>query len=68
MPDLPDCLCDRMTEFVDEGRVVDVTYLNFNNAFSRVAYNILLSKLGNHSLVVEQLGELTTGWMIRLSE
>lgn len=34
-----------MTGFVDEGRAVDVVYLDFCKAFSIVSHNILIDKL-----------------------
>ncbi|GAB0186056.1 mitochondrial enolase superfamily member 1 [Grus japonensis] len=33
---------DGMTDWVDEGRAVDVVYLNFSKAFDTVSYNILI--------------------------
>jgi len=36
---------DGMTGWVDEGRAVDVVYLDFSKAFDTVFYNILLGKL-----------------------
>ena len=36
---------DGMTSWVDEGRALDVVYLNFSKAFDTVSQNILLGKL-----------------------
>jgi len=36
---------DGMTGWVDEGRAMDVVYLNFSKAFNTVSHNILLGKL-----------------------
>ena len=39
-----------MTGWVDEGRAMDVVYLDFNKAFATVSHNILLEKLRKHGL------------------
>jgi len=39
-----------MTGWVDEGRAVDVVYLDFSKAFDTVSRNILLGKLRKHGL------------------
>ena len=39
-----------MTCQVDEGKAVDVVYLDFNKAFNTVSCRILLEKLAAHGL------------------
>ncbi|GAB0201630.1 WD repeat-containing protein 46 [Grus japonensis] len=37
--------CDGMAGWVDEGRAVDVVYLDFSKAFDTISHNVLVSKL-----------------------
>ncbi|GAB0184593.1 hypothetical protein GRJ2_000924600 [Grus japonensis] len=41
---------DQVTRLVDEGKAVDVIYLDFNKAFDIVSHSILLEKLVAHGL------------------
>ena len=41
---------DRVTCLLDEGKAVDVVYLDFSKAFDTVSNNILLSKLATRGL------------------
>ncbi|GAB0178345.1 mitochondrial enolase superfamily member 1 [Grus japonensis] len=41
---------DKVTCLVEEGKVVDVIYLNFSKAFDTVSHSILLEKLAAHGL------------------
>ena len=42
---------DKVTHLVDEGKAVDVGYLDFSKAFDTVLHNILVEKLAAHGLV-----------------
>ncbi|KAK4825733.1 hypothetical protein QYF61_002172 [Mycteria americana] len=42
--------CDKVTRLVDEGKAVDVVYLDFSKAFGTISHSILLEKLAAHSL------------------
>jgi len=46
-----------MTGCVDEGRAVDVVYLDFSEAFDTVSHNIFIDKLGKC-----RLGKWTVRW------
>lgn len=42
------CFCNKVTYLVDDGKVVDIFYLDFKNIFDPVSQNILLEKLLGH--------------------
>ena len=56
MPHQHNCLCDHVTGFLDEGKVVDAVFLSFNKASDRVSHITLESKAGCYGL---------HGWTIR---
>ncbi|KAK4824253.1 LOW QUALITY PROTEIN: hypothetical protein QYF61_012519 [Mycteria americana] len=41
---------NKVTPLVDEGKAVDVVYLDFNKAFDTISHSILLEKLAAHGL------------------
>jgi len=41
---------DQVTRLVDEGKAVDVIYLDFSKAFDTVPHSILLEKMAAHGL------------------
>ncbi|GAB0199281.1 mitochondrial enolase superfamily member 1 [Grus japonensis] len=54
---------DKMTCLVDEGKAVDVVYLDFSKAFDIVSHSILLEKLAAHGLDGHTLCWVKTGWL-----
>ena len=49
---------DLVTHLVDEGKAVDVVYLDFSKAFDTVSHSTLLQKLAAHGL-----DRYTLGWV-----
>ncbi|PKU42712.1 rna-directed dna polymerase from mobile element jockey-like [Limosa lapponica baueri] len=41
---------DRVTHLLDEGKAVDVVYLDFGKAFDTVPHTVLLEKMENHGI------------------
>ena len=59
---------DKVTHLVDEGKAVDVVYLDFSKAFDTISHSILLEKLAAHGLDRCTLRWLKTGWTARPKE
>ena len=54
---------DQVTCLVDEGKAVDVIYLDFSKTFHTVSYSILLEKLAVHGLDRCTLGKNMAEWL-----
>ncbi|KAK4811897.1 hypothetical protein QYF61_014930 [Mycteria americana] len=46
---------DKVTHLVDEGKAVDIAYLDFSKVFDTISHSILLEKLAAHGLDGRQL-------------
>ena len=54
---------DRVNCLVDEGKAVDVFYLDFSKALDTVSHSILLEKLVTHGLDTCTLHWVKAGWL-----
>jgi len=54
--------CDEMTDLVDEGRAVDIVYLDFSKASDAVSRTMIVEKLMKRELD-EQTMKWTEGWL-----
>ncbi|GAB0176132.1 transmembrane protein 168 [Grus japonensis] len=60
---------DNMTRLVDEGKAVDVVYLDFSKAFDTVSHSIVLEKLAAHGLngcTLHYVNNWLDGWAQRV--
>ena len=56
---------NRVTCLLDEGKAVDVVYLDFSKAFDTVSHSILLAKQAVRGLDDRTLCWVKTGWLAR---
>ncbi|KAJ7411325.1 hypothetical protein BTVI_50384 [Pitangus sulphuratus] len=54
-----------MTHLVDEGKAMDIVYLDFSKAFDIISHSILLEKLVANGLVACTVQWVKTGWMVK---
>ena len=57
-------LCDAMAGWVDEGRIVDIVYLDFSKAFDMVSYNILIDKLVKRGIDEWSVRQIENWWTV----
>ena len=57
-------LCDAMAGWVDEGRIVDIVYLDFSKAFDLVSYNILIDKLVKRGIDEWSVRQIENWWTV----
>ncbi|GAB0180592.1 mitochondrial enolase superfamily member 1 [Grus japonensis] len=60
---------DKVTHLVDEGKAVDVVYLDFSKAFDTFSHSILLEKLASHGLdghMLRWVKKCLDGWAQRV--
>lgn len=61
---------DEVTVFMDEGRTVDVTFLNFSKVFDTVSHNFLMdksTKYGPDKWTVQWIENWLTNWAQRVT-
>lgn len=56
---------DKVTQLVDEGKAVDIVYLDFSKVFDAVFHNIFLEKVQFMAWTYAFFAEQKTGWMAR---
>ncbi|PKU47497.1 rna-directed dna polymerase from mobile element jockey-like [Limosa lapponica baueri] len=54
---------DKVTHLVDEGKAVDIVYVDFSKAFDTISHSIPLEKLAAHGLDGRTLHWVKTGWV-----
>ena len=53
-----------MAGWVDEGRIVDIVYLDFSKAFDLVSYNILIDKLVKRGIDEWSVRQIENWWTV----
>lgn len=60
---------DKVTHLVDQGRPVDVIFMDFSKAFDTISHSILLDQLFSIQLdkcIIEWVNNCLTGWPLRV--
>ena len=61
----PNSFYDLVTSLMDEGKAVNVVYLDFSKAFDTASHSIVLQKLAACGLDRYTLGWVRNGWRAR---